>query len=40
MIEGHKDGPSLVLINYIKNNGGKAPKDWNRFRKLTEKWLG
>ena len=37
MLPNYKDGPSNTLIEVIKENGGKAPKDWKGFRPLTEK---
>lgn len=36
-IPNHKDGPSITLLDVIKNNNGKAPDSWNGFRALTEK---
>lgn len=31
------DGPSLTLIRYIDEHGGKAPDSWAGFRPLTSK---
>jgi len=35
--DGYLDGPSKVLINYIKNRDMTAPDDWQGFRPLTSK---
>ena len=31
------DGPSLTLLKYIEEYGGKAPENWGGFRPLTSK---
>lgn len=36
-LEGHKDGPSETLLNYMKNRNFTAPEGWKGIRKLTSK---
>ena len=36
MIEGHQDGPSNTLINFIKEEGVNI-KEWKGYRELTDK---
>ena len=35
--QGYFDGPSNTLLEVIKENNQKAPKDWQGYRVLTEK---
>jgi len=34
---GAGDGPARVLLGYMEEHGGQAPKGWKGFRELTEK---
>ena len=36
MIDGHKDGPSNTLLNFIKEEA-RFLKEWKGYRELTEK---
>lgn len=33
----HNDGPSLTLLNFMKNTNYKCPQNWAGYRELTEK---
>ena len=31
------DGPSMTLLEFMKESSFKSPEDWNGYRSLTEK---